>query len=120
MKGGSVDLSPGSLCLGEVDGTGFESLVFYSQALETWASWAASLSLSFLVYKKVAPEEGPVFTVYLPHPGASVSGACPAFFSQPGRIFPKSPCKDGFRPVMTVRTDLPVIVSREVITFVVV
>lgn len=52
MKGGSVDLSPGSLCLGEVDGTGFESLVFYSQALETWASWAASLSLSFLVYKR--------------------------------------------------------------------
>lgn len=74
---------------------------------------------SFLVYKKVAPEEEPVFAVCVPHPGASVSGACPAFFSQPGRIFPKSPCKDGFRPVMTVRTDLPVIVSREVITFVV-
>ena len=120
MRGDSIDLSPGSLCLGEVDGTGFESLVLYSQALGPWEYWAASLSLSFLIYKKFAPEEEPVFTMCLPHPGASVNRACPPFFFQPRRIFPKSPCKEGSRLVMTVRTDSPIIVSREVITFAVV
>ena len=101
MRGGSIELSPGSLCLGEVDGAGFEPLVLNSQALGPWAAWAAPLSLSFPISKKVAPEKEPVFATCLPHPGASVNRACPRFFFQPRRIFPKSPCKEGSRLVMT-------------------